>query len=442
MNIKLTKKNKGQKLLTKAKKIIPGGGQLLSKRSEIFLPEYWPAYYKKAKGYKIWDLNGNILKDFSGMGVLSCVLGYADNEVNNKVLKKIKNASMTSLNDPDEVKLAEMLINLHPWSDMVRFAKTGGEACAIAIRIARAATGKDKVLFCGYHGWQDWYISSNLSNKNNLTDLLLPGLDPKGIPKKLQNTAIPFKWNDYKTFDEALIRNKSQVGVIIMEPERSNQPDIKFLKYIKRKAKEIGAVFIFDEITAGFHDQLGGKHLKLGINPDMAVFSKAMGNGYPIAAIIGVKEVMNYAQNTFISSLMWTESVGLAAAIETIKKMKKHNVQKYLVKYGKKIKHGWGDIANSLNIDIQISGMDSIPEFNFQDKRAKMLHTYLNQEMLKYGFLNNNRLATTYVYNDKAINNYLDHIYKSFKKIKPFVNNNKKIPLLGSVKHSTFKRLN
>ena len=171
-------------------------------------------------------------------------------------------------------------------------------------------------------------------------------------------------------------------------------------------------------------------------------FSKAMGNGYPIAAIIGVKEVMNYAQNTFISSLMWTESVGLAAAIETIKKMKKHNVQKYLVKYGKKIKNGWGDIANSLNMDIQISGMDSIPEFNFQDKRAKMLHTYLNQEMLRYGFLNNNRLATTYVYNDKAINNYLDHIYKCFKKIKPFVNNNKKIPLLGSVRHSTFKRLN
>ena len=156
------KNSKGQKLLKVAKKIIPGGNQLLSKRSEIFLPDLWPSYYTKAKGCELWDLEKNRFYDFAGMGVTTCILGYADKDVNSAVTKAVKNSTMTTLNTYEEVELAEKLIDLHKWAEQVRFARTGGEACSIAIRLARAATGKDKILFCGYHGWHDWYLSANI----------------------------------------------------------------------------------------------------------------------------------------------------------------------------------------------------------------------------------------------------------------------------------------
>ena len=280
--------NSGQKLWKKAKKIIPGGNQLLSKRSEMFLPEHWPSYYKKAKGCRIWDLDNKVYFDFAGMGVTSCVLGYADPDVNKAVKKAIGNGSMGTLNSFEEVQLAEKLILLHPWAKMVRFAKTGGEACSIAIRIARATSGKDKIAFCGYHGWHDWYLSSNLKNSKNLDEQLLPGLNPKGVPKNLNETSLPFKFNDVDSFNKVIEKNKNEIGTIIMEPQRRGEiPKEGFLKHIKNTAKKIGAVLIFDEITIGFHDNLGGKHLSLGINPDVAIFSKAMGNGFPIAAIYG-----------------------------------------------------------------------------------------------------------------------------------------------------------
>lgn len=186
--------NKGQLLYQKAKNIIPGGTMLLSKRPEMFLPEFWPCYYSKAKGCKIWDLDGKELIDISIMGVGTNILGYGNDEVDEAVIDTVKSGNMSTLNNPEEVFLAEKLIDLHPWADMVRFARTGGEANAIAIRIARASTGKDKVAICGYHGWHDWYLSSNLSQDENLANHLLPGLNPLGVPKNLVNTVFPFNY--------------------------------------------------------------------------------------------------------------------------------------------------------------------------------------------------------------------------------------------------------
>ena len=185
----------GAQLWNRAKKLIPGGNQLLSKRSEKFLPGLWPAYYSKAKGCEVWGIDGKRYYDFAQMGVGSCVLGYADPDVNTAVIKAIADGSMSSLNCYEEVELAERLIGLHPWADMVRFGRTGGEACAIAIRIARAATQKSKIAFCGYHGWQDWYISANLGDTKNLDGQLLPGLEPRGVPRELKDTALPFNYN-------------------------------------------------------------------------------------------------------------------------------------------------------------------------------------------------------------------------------------------------------
>ncbi len=442
MKKKIKFKNKGQELLNKAKKIIPGGGQLLSKRSELFLPELWPVYYKKAKGVAIWDLNNKKYFDFAGMGTLSCILGYSDSYVNKKVINAINNSSMGTLNSYEEVEFSELLLEAHSWADMTRFARSGGEACSIAIRIARAASGKDKVLFCGYHGWQDWYLSSNLRKKDNLTDQLLPGLIPNGVPKNLIDSAIPFKYNDKEDFDKKVNKHNKNIGAIIMEPQRNMKPDVKLLRHIKSIAKKIGAVFIFDEITSGFHDNYGGKHLFYKINPDIAIYSKAIGNGFPIAAILGRKDVMQYAQNTFISSLMWTERVGFVAGIATLTKMKKFNVQKINTNYGKFIKKRWQEIANSNDIKITIKGMDTIPEFSFCYKNSLELSTYFNQEMLHKGFLTSSRLATSFSHNYKIIENYLDACYETFKKISKIINSKSKVPLQGPIRHDTFKRLN
>ena len=160
--------NKGPDLWEKAKSIIPGGNQLLSKRAEIFLPELWPSYYSKASGCKVWDLEGNEYFDFASMGISSCVLGYSDKQINSVVKSVIDAGAMSTLNCYEEFNLAEKLLDLHPWAQMVRFSKTGGEACAIPIRISRAATNKDHVAFCGYHGWHDWYLSANLNDSTNL----------------------------------------------------------------------------------------------------------------------------------------------------------------------------------------------------------------------------------------------------------------------------------
>jgi glutamate-1-semialdehyde aminotransferase len=186
---------RGQKLWDKAKSIIPGGNQLLSKRAERFLPDFWPSYYEKAKGCEVWDLDGNRYYDFTGMGVCSCILGYADDDVNEAVIEAVKSGSMCTLNCYEEIELAETLISLHPWAEMIKFARTGGEACTVAVRIARAASGRSKIAFCGYHGWHDWYLAANLGDSANLDGQLLPGLKPLGVPRELTNTAIPFRYN-------------------------------------------------------------------------------------------------------------------------------------------------------------------------------------------------------------------------------------------------------
>jgi len=434
--------NSGQELWEKAKSIIPGGNQLLSKRSEMFLPKLWPSYYEKAKGCEIWDLDDNRFYDFAGMGISSCALGYADDDVDKAVINAVINGSMGTLNSYEEVQLAEKLLSLHPWSEMVRFSRTGGEACAIAIRIARAASGRDKIAFCGYHGWHDWYLASNLSDKSNLNAQLLPGLDPKGVPKSLLGTSVPFQYNDLDSFKSIIDSNKSEVGVIMMEPQRGVPPKKGFLETIRKVADEIGAVLIFDEVTSGFHNNLGGIHLTLGVKPDLAVFAKAMGNGFPISAIIGKREIMDVAQDTFISSTMWTERIGFTAGLATINKMQKNEVQKTLVEFGKKIKNGWMKISEASKVKIKISGLDSIPTFSFVNPDSLLISTYFTQEMMDKGFLAKTVVAATYAYNDKIIDDYLNQVNNVFHKIYKG-NENKNIDTLlkGSIKHSTFTRL-
>ncbi|MBH44234.1 MAG: aminotransferase class III [Gammaproteobacteria bacterium] len=427
-----------QKLLSNAKKIIPGGNQLISKRSEMFLPGLWPNFYKKAKGCSIWDLNNNHYYDFCGMGVTSCVLGYSDNEINQQIVKAIKNGSMSTLNSYEEYELAKKLINIHPWSSMVKFTRSGGEACSVAIRIARAYSGKDKIAICGYHGWHDWYLSLNLKNKNNLDKQLLPGLKTIGVPKSLSKTTVPFSFNDKKSFDKII--NK-KIGVIIMEPMRDKLPDLDFLRHVRSTAKKINAVLIFDEITSGFHDNYGGIHLKFGINPDIVIFGKALGNGHPISAIVGKKNIMNRSQDTFISSTMWTERVGFVAGIATLNKMKKINVQIKNINKGNYLRMKLYKVAKKYNINISICGLESIPILKFLHKDSDRLMTYYTQEMLKVGYLAGSQIVMSSSHTQSIINQYIKAADEVFKSISKYISSNKKVPLKGAVKHNTFKRL-
>ncbi|MFO0209430.1 MAG: aminotransferase class III-fold pyridoxal phosphate-dependent enzyme, partial [Pseudanabaena sp.] len=265
----------GQKLWKRAKRIIPGGNMLLSKRAEMFLPEKWPAYFSKAKGCHVWDLDGRKYVDMSIMGIGTNILGYGHPEVDEAVRKTIDAGNMSTLNCPEEVYLAERLVELHPWADMVRFARTGGEANAIAIRIARAASGRSKVAVCGYHGWHDWYLAANLGDESNLAGHLLPGLEPNGVPASLRDTIYPFNYNRFDEL-EALVQTHD-IGVIKMEVCRSEKPQNNFLEKIRKLASDRGIVLIFDECTSGFRQTLGGLHKLYGVEPDMAMFGKALG---------------------------------------------------------------------------------------------------------------------------------------------------------------------
>ena len=253
----------GQKLWKRAKHIIPGGNMLLSKRAEMFLPDLWPAYFSKAKGCKVWDLDGRQYIDMSLMGIGTNTLGYGHPEVDEAVRKTIDAGNMSTLNCPEEVYLAERLVELHSWADMVRFARSGGEANAIGIRIARAASGKDKVAFCGYHGWHDWYLAANLGGKKNLAGHLLPGLEPNGVPSNLRDTVFPFAYNRFDEL-EALVKTHD-IGVIMMEVSRNEGPQDGFLEKVRKLATSRGIVLIFDECTSGFRQTFGGLHKLYGV---------------------------------------------------------------------------------------------------------------------------------------------------------------------------------
>ncbi|MFA5405621.1 MAG: aminotransferase class III-fold pyridoxal phosphate-dependent enzyme, partial [Ignavibacteria bacterium] len=279
--------NKGQNLYKKAKSIIPGGTQLLSKRPEMFLPDYWPSYYDKAKGCEVIDLDGNKFYDLSYMGIGSCILGYADDDVNLAVEDAIKKGSMSTLNSYEEVDLAELLIEIHPWAEMVRYARSGGEAMSIAVRIARAYSKKDKVLFCGYHGWHDWYLSANLADNKSLDGHLIQGLNPIGVPRNLKGLTLPFNYNDTESFIALIEKYNENIGAIVLETIRNYEPEKEFLETIRKYSTKYGIPLVVDEISSGFRLNVGGAHLIYNLEPDIAVFSKGLSNGFPMAAIIG-----------------------------------------------------------------------------------------------------------------------------------------------------------
>jgi glutamate-1-semialdehyde 2,1-aminomutase len=419
MHLNETDTDKSQQLYRYAKTRIPGGTQLVSKRPERFAPDVWPAYFREARGCETWDIDGRHYYDMSSNGVGACLLGFRDPEVTEAVQRRINLGSMSSLNPPEEVELADLLCELHPWADQVRYARSGGEIATVAIRIARATTGRSRVAICGYHGWHDWYLAANLGESDALDGHLLPGLNPYGVPQELRGTTVTFRYNDYEDFEQMLVKHGDQLAAVIMEPGHHHDPESGFLESVQAGARKHGALLIFDEITIGWRLNLGGVHLRYGIEPDMAIFAKSLGNGHPMAAVIGTKAAMEGAHDSFISSTYWTESVGPVAALATLGKMQRlGDLPVHIDKIGRLIQGYWNKSAENHNLPVKVEdGYPCFANFTFEHDLASELKTLYTQLMLKKGFLAGVMIYPTLAHTEEIVSSYGQAIDEVFHEI-------------------------
>lgn len=413
---------------------------LLSKRSEMFHPDLWPAYYRSARGIAVVDLDGRTLQDFSLMGVGTNTLGYRRKEVDRAVAVQVRRGNMTSLNNPAEPELAEKLISMHPWAGMAHFTRSGGEAMAVAVRVARAATGRDPVAVCGYHGWHDWYLSLNLEDAQGLDSLLLPGLEPNGVPKALAGTSHAFVYGDIASLEALFQRHR--LAAVVMEVARGAPPDDGFLADVRALCERNGTVLIFDECSTGFRQSFGGIHLNTQVVPDMVMLGKALGNGYAINAVLGRQTLMDYARTTFISSTFWTEGIGTAAALATLDVMERSRSWETISETGRVVKSAWKDISQGAGVPIQVAGLDALATFRFDDPRHQALKTFFTQEMLRRGYLAGTSFYSSTGHTPSRVAGYVDSFGEVFRLISErWADSEFERHLVGPVSHQTFKRL-
>lgn len=411
----MTTTSAGQALYARARGRIPGGTQLLSKRPEILLPEQWPTYFGRARGAEVWDLDGSKYIDFAYCAIGAAVLGVADPDVDRAVGEAISHGTVSTLMCPEEVELADLLCELHPWAERVRYGRAGGEAMAIAVRIARAATGRDVVAFCGYHGWSDWYVAANLGAEGALDGHLMPGLPPRGVPRALAGTAFPFRYNELGELEAIVAAHGANLAAIVMEPMRSDEPKPGFLEGVRSLATRSGAVLIVDEITAGWRMNTGGMHLTLGLRPDIAVFAKAISNGYAMSAIVGTAAAMEPAQESFISSTAWTERIGPTAALATIRKHRDREVWRHLIAIGRRVQEGWRAAAASAGVPALVYGIPPLGHLAFDAPDSQALRTLFTQEMLGRGYLATGAFYATYAHTEEQVDRYLEETHEAFR---------------------------
>ena len=431
-----------QEQYAKAKQTIPGGTQLLSKRPEMFAPGKWPAYYEQAIGCEVVDTSGRRFIDMSINGILATILGFADPDVNAAVIRRVHLGSMATQQTYDEVRLAELLTEIHPWAEMARFTRTGGEAAAVAVRIARASTGREKVAICGYHGWHDWYLAANLDEDDSLKGHLLPGLEPTGVPASLRGTTLPFQYNRLEELDALIAEHGPNLAAIIMEPTRHTDPEPGFLEGVRERASRIGAKLIFDEISIGWRLCLGGAHLKIGVNPDMAIFAKAISNGFAMGAIIGNGATMSAADNSFISSAYWTEGLGPAAAGAAIEKMQRLDVPSHLAKIGSQLRDGWQALGAKFDVPVTTGGRPEMALIGFDHADANPLMTLFTMRMLDHGFLAAGGFNPTMAHEPRHVETYLEAAKDPFLEIREAIAYGDTLDRIGhQPKHTMFARL-
>ena len=434
---------RGQQLYSLARQLIPGGTQLLSKRPEMYAPGQWPPYFERAAGVEVTDLDGRTFVDMTSMGLGASLLGYADPDVEAAVIDRLRRGSTTTLNCPEDVYLAQVLIGLHPWAEMARFCRGGGEAMAIAIRIARAHRKRDLVAFCGYHGWHDWYLAANLgADGDRLGSHLIAGLEPAGVPRGLAGTALPFTYNRIDELHAIVREHGHNLAAIVMEPTRSQPPEGGFLEKVRDISDKSGACLVFDEISVGFRLHHGGAHLRYGVMPDIAVFAKALANGIPMAAVLGRSAVMQAAQTSFISSTFWTEALGPAAAIAAIKKMKESSVHEHVAVIGKMCREGLTSLAERHGVPLKVGGHDALMTINFPLPAALAVQTLFTVRMLDHGFLAGAAFYPSLAHQPSHIMEYLDRADDVFREIRAAIDAGDVEAMIGGpIRHAGFTRL-
>ncbi len=434
----------------RARTLIPGGTQLLSKRPEMYAPDRWPAYYREARGCEVTDLDGRRYCDMTTSGIGSCLLGYADPDVTDAVVRRVQLGSMCTLNPVEEVELAELLIDVHPWAERARFCRTGGETLAAAVRIARASTGRDRIAFCGYHGWSDWYLAANLQtgeqaaagNGDQLRAHLLPGLEPAGVPGGLAGTMLPFTYNKLAELERHFDEQGRRIAAVVMEPTRSVDPAPGFLEGVRALCDKHGTVLILDEVSVGWRLTLGGAHLKYGITPDIAVFAKALGNGHPMGAILGTAAVMEAAQTSFISSTYWTEGVGPTAALATVRKLQRVDVPAHAARIGKRFRAGWAELGNAHGLQVKLAGHPAIGTFGFDHPETAALGTLFTTRMLDRGFLVGSGFYPSLAHEERHVDAFLASANEVFAEVAEAIRlGDIKTRLSSPVRHSGFARL-
>lgn len=436
-----SKYGQGFRLWKRAQQLIPNGNMLFSKRPELYAPMVWPTYYEECSGYAITDLDGNTYIDML-FAVGTNILGYQDKSVDEAVIGIVRKGNMATFNCPEEVALAGELCEMHPWAEMAKFAKTGGEANSIAIRIARAYSRKSNVAICGYHGWHDWYLAGFSESKDGLASHVTTGLQTNGVPKELEGTCYTFDYNDINRLD--YLMKEKDIGVVKMEVTRNVPPAPGFLEEVRRLCTKTGAVLIFDECTSGFREELGGMHLRYGVWPDMAVFGKALGNGYPITCVLGSREVMESCKNTFISSTYWSDRIGFAAALATIKKLKEECVYEVVPKIGRRIKECWEKSAFKHGLKIRVFGYDAIPKFAIDHEDWPTIKTLFTIMMLNKGIVASNLVYVSSVHNDDVVmKKYEEAVDQCFEELSSLIGTSMLASSVSTpIACGDFKRLN
>ena len=310
------------RLYNRALKSIPLATQTFSKSSLQWPLGASPMFIKKGKGCHIYDVDNNKYIDYL-LALMPIILGYGDAEVNNAVKKQMQDGIIFSMPHPIELELAENLINIIPYAEMVRFGKNGSDALSAAIRLARAHTKRDKILVSGYHGWHDWYIGSTSRNL--------------GVPKTIAELTKKFIFNDIDSLKKVLKDNNYNFAAIVVEPDGFIPPAPGYLQEIRSLCDKHGIILIFDEIVCGFRTNIGGAAKEYGVNADLGCFGKALANGYPLSAVVGRKDIMEQMKNVFVSGTFSGETLSIAAALATIKKLQNLDVTNKLKHHGKKL---------------------------------------------------------------------------------------------------------
>jgi glutamate-1-semialdehyde 2,1-aminomutase len=362
-----------------------------------------PPDVSRGKGSRFWDLDGNEYIDFM-MCVGASILGYADDAVDAAVIAQIRQGTAYSVSHPLEYELARELIDIIPCAEMVRYCKGGGEANTIAVRIARGYTGREKVLFCGYHGWHDWYLAANLENDSVLDTHLLPGIKPQGVPHGLAGTALPFRYNDLASLEQQLESNQGEVACIILEASRgASLPAPGFLEGVRALATAHGAVLIFDEVVTGFRLGLGGAQAQFGVLPDMATYAKAISNGYAMGAVVGRGAIMEVVGEMFVSSTYWSDAVGLAASLATIRELRRRDAFTRVAEVGARFQQQFDELAEEHELPLRTAGLPqqfAIAATEGDATQKKGLKDLYVQEMTRRGFFTSFGVSPSYAHTD------------------------------------------